>query len=372
MGAAEATLQRNIRVDQGPTPTNLTLERACTGDDSKNFLHYNNGISFLCEEVAYDIVQKQIILTKAQIVNGGQTIRALHRMSSSGQLKPDVLVPVRAIAASRDKKEFGNNVTVNQNNQNQVSPDFLRSGDIRVVQLSHSLAALGWYLERRPRELQTATSEEKAAIEVRIGRSLEGHVIKLKPGMQAFVATFYERLDLARTDPGRIFKGPEQDGYFENIFSQSNGKKITAEKFIHSHLILESVENFVSRFAAIKRKKNRVEDWRSLYSELLGETIVNEFGDEIELVVPQCVHFVAGSMYQDVCKVQGKSPSELVDEIVGVDSRIKEHLLLIMRFAKDNPDLPIVRKAWLYRLRSGNFFNLFIVYLRKHRQMKTD
>jgi len=40
----EGLLQRNIRVDQGETATNKAIEGTCVGDDSANFLHFNNGV----------------------------------------------------------------------------------------------------------------------------------------------------------------------------------------------------------------------------------------------------------------------------------------------------------------------------------------
>jgi predicted dehydrogenase len=132
-------LQRNIRVDQRDTATNRSIEATCTGDDSKNFLHFNNGVTFLCESASYDGFQAGLTLDKAQVVNGGQTIRALYRARQKGLLKTDVLVPARAITSSGDK-DFANNVAVNQNNQNQVGTGFLRSNDQRVVQLDHALA----------------------------------------------------------------------------------------------------------------------------------------------------------------------------------------------------------------------------------------
>ena len=159
----EGLLQRNIRVDQRDTATNRSIEGTCTGADSKNFFHFNNGITFLCETAGYDAFQQSLTLEKAQIVNGGQTIRALHRASQKGSLKGDVVVPARAITSSGDK-DFANNVAVNQNNQNQVGPGFLRSNDQFVVQLDHALAAHGWFLERREGELRTATDAEKTAI----------------------------------------------------------------------------------------------------------------------------------------------------------------------------------------------------------------
>src|SRR5580658_8799658 len=103
----EGLLQRNIRVDEGDTSTNRSIEATCTGDDSKNFLHFNNGVTFLCEKAQYDPFKRSLTLEKAQVVNDGQTIRALHRALKKGSLKPDVLVPGRAVASSGDK-DFAN------------------------------------------------------------------------------------------------------------------------------------------------------------------------------------------------------------------------------------------------------------------------
>ncbi len=185
--------------------------------------------------------------------------------------------------------------------------------------------------------------------------------------MQAFVATFFEQPELAKKEAGKIFKGPHEGGSFDAIFSQTNGKQITAEKFITAHQILTAVERFSLQFAARKRKKARVDDWRASYAELLGSIIIQEFGDEVEQVVPQAAHFLSGSLYQDACKIQGKPAAELANELSSRDDRIKEHLLLLMRFSKENPD--VSHKAWPFRLKSGAFFKSFLVYLRQQRKM---
>jgi hypothetical protein len=144
----EGLLQRNIRVDQRDTATNRSIEASCASSDSANFLHYNNGVTFLCESAIWDQFKRKLTLNKTQVVNGGQTIRALHRARQKGLLKDDVLVPVRVIT-SRGDKDFASNVTVNQNSQNQMGTGFLRSNDPRVIQLEHSLASRGWYLNDR-------------------------------------------------------------------------------------------------------------------------------------------------------------------------------------------------------------------------------
>src|SRR5438045_9355748 len=121
------------------------------------------------------------------------------------------MVPARAITSSGDK-DFANNVAVNQNNQNPVGTGFLRSNDQRVVQLDHALASRGWYLERREGELKASTPDEKAAIEQRIGRTLEGRVIRLKEGAQAYTATFYGQPEIAKKNPKKIFLSVSDGG----------------------------------------------------------------------------------------------------------------------------------------------------------------
>ena len=262
----EGLLQRNIRVDQHETPTNRSIEGTCTGDDAKNFLHFNNGVTFLCEKASFDHFQKVLTLEKAQVVNGGQTIRVLFRAYKKGSLKPDVLVPARGIASSGDK-DFANNVAVNQNNQNPLGAGFLRSNDQRVVQLDHALAALGWYLERREGELKSATPEEIGGIQQRIGRPVDGRIIRLKDGAQAYTATFYGQPEVAKKNPKKIFLSIEDGGNYERIFSA----ELTAEKMIIAHQIKTFVDDFVRKFAAIRRKVQANDDIKAAYQPILGK-----------------------------------------------------------------------------------------------------
>jgi len=120
----EQLLQQNIRVYQGDRATNAVIRKTAIGADSGSFFHYNNGVTFLCESASWDGFTRRPTLKKAQIVNGGQTIRVIHGAYKDSELKNDVLVPVRVITSQGDK-EFGSNVAVNLNNQNRIEPSFL-------------------------------------------------------------------------------------------------------------------------------------------------------------------------------------------------------------------------------------------------------
>jgi hypothetical protein len=351
----EGLLQRNIRVDQGETATNKAIENTCVGGDSANFLHFNNGVTFLCESAGYDQFLQTLTLEKAQVVNGGQTIRALHR--KRGSLKGDVLVPARVITSSGDK-DFGNNVAVNQNNQNPMGASFLRSNDQRVVQLDYALASLGWYLERRDGELNNVTPDEKAAIETRIGHALDGRIIRLKEGAQAYTATFYGQPEVAKKNPARIFQSVNDGGNYERIFSA----EMTAEKMIVAHEIKTFVDDFVRRFSSLRRKLQASDDIVAAYEPLLGHEVASKYKDYIHQVLPQCSLFLCGTIYKDLVGLQGKDPTGIPTLLKQEGSSlIKEHLLHILDYANKNKDK--ADRSWPVLLKSNQFFIYVTAYL---------
>lgn len=352
----EGLLQRNIRVDQGETATNKAIEGTCVGNDSANFLHFNNGVTFLCESAGYDQFLQLLTLEKAQVVNGGQTVRALCRALKRHALKPDVLVPARVITSSGDKN-FANNVAVNQNNQNPMGASFLRSNDQRVVQLDYALASLGWYLERRDGELNNATAEEKTAIEARIGHPLDGRIIRLKEGAQAYTATFFGQPEIAKKNPAKIFLSTNDGGNYERIFSA----EMTAEKMIIAHEIKKYVDDVVRKFSSIRRKLQASDDIVAAYEPLLGSEVASRYKDMLHQVLPQCSLFLCGTIYKDLVEFQKKNPSE-IPAFLQKDGRalIQEHLLNILNYAKGNKSK--ADKSWPVLLKSNAFFGHITAY----------
>lgn len=290
-------------------------------------------------------------------MNGGQTIRALHRASRKGSLKADVLVPARVITSSGDK-DFANNVAVNQNNQNQVGTGFLRSNDQRVVQLDHALASRGWYLERREGELKNATPEEIAAIQQRIGHSLEARTIRLKDGAQAYTATFYGQPEIAKKNPKKIFLSVDDGGSYERIFSA----EMTAEKMIIAHEIKTFVEDFVRKFAAIRRKAQASDNLQVAYEPVLGKALAARHSDVIHQVMAQCSLFLCGTIFKDLVDLQKKDPSSIPTFLNERGSAlVQAHLLHIIDYAKSNKDK--ADRSWPVLLKSNAFFTYITAYL---------
>lgn len=363
----EKLLQQNIRVSQGETSTNTSIKQTCVGSESANFIHYNNGVTFLCESASWDGFVSKLTLSKAQIVNGGQTIRALHITFTGGSLKDDVLVPVRVIT-SRGDKEFGSNVAVNLNNQNRMESSFLRSNNPRVVQLGNSLASLGWYLERRENEVSSFTDTEQVAASQRIGRKLEGRVIALKDGAQAYTATYFRNPELAKKDPQKIFMGIHDGGYFEKIFDD----EITAEKFSTAQQIKGLVDSFVNQFMTRKRRKNRVADWQSEYKELSGEGLVEKWGDKLDQVIPQSGIFLCAILFEDHVRAQNKQPESLLRTLGSSSGNVlvQDALGVIISQGVNTPGM--ANKSWPTLLKSQTFFELISAYMKGRATQKNS
>jgi hypothetical protein len=354
----EQLLQQNIRVYQGDRATNAVIRRSCTGDDSPRFFHYNNGVTFLCENAPWDGFTRKLTLARAQVVNGGQTLRVLHAASVASTLRGDVLVPIRVIT-SQGTKEFANNVAVNLNNQNRIEPSFLRSNDPRIIQLANSLASLGWYLERRVDEVAGFTANERAAAETRIGRSLTERVISLKDGMQAYVATYMRQPELEKKNPGRIFLGVSDGGSFDRIF----GPDLTAEHIVAAQRLAWFADEHVKQFMTRKRRKTRVANWRQDYAEVLGGDIMRDHAEVVDQVVPQCAVFLTAIMYEDEVLIRGGNVETLLGILQGGDRATLNRCLkeIIMHVAR-TPQF--AQQSWPTLLKSQTFFDNLASYLR--------
>jgi hypothetical protein len=234
----------------------------------------------------------------------------------------------------------------------------LRSNDQRIVQLDHALAAKGWYLERREGELKTSTTEEKGAIQQRIGHSLEDRTIRLKDGAQSYTATFYGQPEIAKKNVKKIFDSIEDGGYFEKIFSRD----MTAEKMIIAHKIKASVDDFAKRFSGVRRRIQKTDDLITAYTPVLGETLSKKHSAKIHQVMPQCSLFVCGTIFKDLVDNWAMDPNAIPEKLKSDGSAlIAEHLQYIMDFADENQDK--ADKSWPVLLKSNTFFNHIAAYI---------
>lgn len=70
-------------------PTGYCIHVVTSGAGIPSEARIKMDMSFICDGATYDQFQRTLTMTKAQVVNGGQTIRAIHRAHRKGTLKED-------------------------------------------------------------------------------------------------------------------------------------------------------------------------------------------------------------------------------------------------------------------------------------------
>ena len=333
-----------------------SIKQTCTGINSGNFFHFNNGVTFLCETASWDQFSLKLTLNHAQIVNGGQTTRVLNKSLDDNTLKNDVLVPVRVITSQGDK-EFANNVTVNLNNQNRMKSSFLRSNDPRVIQLENSLVSLGWYLERREKELDFLTDEEKVTIERKIGCPLENKIISLEGGSRAYVSTYFRNPELAKKLSQQIFISIEDGGKFEEIFNDD----LSAERFVNAHQIKKQVDEFIRQFKPVKRRRTKGSNWEAGYVKIFGKKLMSKRADLVDQIIPNGAEFISALLFEVEIRQNNLSVDSVVKKLSNQDfSSVVKCIEIIIKFAENNPTA--ADKKWSTLLQTQAFFERVLNY----------
>ncbi|WP_445358787.1 AIPR family protein [Microbulbifer sp. ANSA005] len=349
----ESLLQQNVRMFEGDKGTNLAITQTASSEtESKNFFHYNNGISLICDSANYQPFNNALSLERPQVVNGGQTMRILHKCFKLGTLKNNVHTAVRVITTGKNK-DFAANVAVNLNNQTRVDNTFLRSNDPRIVQLLHSLTTHGYYLERRAGEIEAMLPDEIEDLENRFGSPLAAHVIPLKDGMQAYVATYYGDPQLAKKDPAKIFT--DDGGSFSKILQSD----LTAEKFRNAFILSKIVSTEVDEFKKLKRKRySDEEERRTAYSTNISSFVAPVFND-IDAAVPQITVFSMALIYEKYVKILGFEFELTIEALQAKPELIWKSFIDIIN-AKNEMK---IEKGWPTILKSGSFYRDVIKHM---------
>ena len=142
---------------------------------------------------------------------------------------------------------------------------------------------------------------------------------------------------------------------------------MTAEKIIIAHQLKAYVDAFVKRFNTKKRRRDRVEDWKQDYAEVLGSRLMGSFPDDIDQVMPQCSVFLCGTIFKDYRDFQGWDPAGLPSRLdESGEAIIREHLFYILTYARKNKSR--AEKSWPVLLKSNTFFTRVADYIQGIRE----
>lgn len=135
----------NVRGDLGNTKYNTNILKTLE-NNPENFFLFNNGITITCKEIKQlgkSGKNKKIELVDFQVVNGGQTLRTIHKFKSNNNdhiTKElfDSEILVRILVTSGDVN-MRNSIAEYTNSQNSISPIDLKSLDSKQLEIEQYL-----------------------------------------------------------------------------------------------------------------------------------------------------------------------------------------------------------------------------------------
>ena len=200
-------LDRNIRRYLGRTSINDSISSCLTSMDRSNFFFYNNGITFICNNMTFPALQEANWIVKMkglQIINGGQTCKAIHQVLSQygDDGFEDTFVLVRLYEVN-DDEDIITRITYATNHQNPVDLRDLKSNDEKQKLLELGAKELGVVYKRKKDSRQNNGS------------------IPVSVAAEAVFAIWRVSPHLAKYKKGELF-----GNYYESIFQNLNAAQM--------------------------------------------------------------------------------------------------------------------------------------------------
>lgn len=161
-------LQKNVREFLGETgrvgKINKAIGKSYLGDPDW-FWYKHNGIIILADSVYIDKTNLELIMRNPQVINGGQTLKALfsaYDKNNRGENHAKVLLRIYTLP-SEDTETYKRSIGIISalNSQNRIKPSDLRSTDPRQVRLEQLFVKVGGgyrYWRKRSKQAKSSRS----------------------------------------------------------------------------------------------------------------------------------------------------------------------------------------------------------------------
>ncbi|UII21186.1 AIPR family protein [Fulvivirga ligni] len=216
----EDSFEDNVRVYlKQRSKINRNIKKTALSDESHRFFYYNNGITLTCDSFSYPKTQRSPIieLKNLQVVNGSQTIHALHEAFVENSDKFDDLDILCRIYQTENTK-LTVKIAEYTNSQNPVQSRDIRSIDYIQQKLEHEFSAIDLFYERKKNQYYDRPKSKRLDAE--------------KTG-QVLMAMYNKQPSEAKNQKRIIFAER-----YEDIFNDS----ITADKVLLAYRLFEKIE----------------------------------------------------------------------------------------------------------------------------------
>lgn len=197
--------QKNVRQSLGSSnAVNKRIKQTILGDKHSEFFFFHNGITAICNKMELD--NKSLKLTGLSVVNGCQSLTAIHNCSETVKKLDDTFVLFRFYEIpQRDRADM---ISINTNSQSAVKPRDLRSNDKRVLMLKKQFEqkyTQGYFITKRGEQAPASKDQN--------------FVIDLSDFGKYLIAWYSQRPNISYGE-SKIF-----DKYFEILFKKGQNYK---------------------------------------------------------------------------------------------------------------------------------------------------
>lgn len=250
----------NIRLHEINSKVNDGIKKTASNDDeSPMFYFYNNGITFICDEVNQSPSNLTVKLDGSSIVNGCQTVTTLYENYKISELNKDVDLLVRITKIS-DYDERSK-ITQYLNTQNPIKESYFISNHTIVRDLQTKLLESDFYLERQINE--SSYKEQYVDPTIKDGKE----ILKLDDVIQYYSGYFLDSYAAtAKRNKNNLFNNDNIEEILSNI---------TADKVIESYETYTKISEVITAYRRQRRNKSNTE-----FAELME--IENEVLDNDE------------------------------------------------------------------------------------------
>jgi len=160
----EDVFEDNVRIYlKQRSKINRNIKNTALSNEGHRVFYYNNGITITCEHVEYPSGNRRspiIELTNLQVVNGSQTIHALHEAFLEDSSKFDDMTILCRIYETRNK-QLSTKIAEYTNSQNPVNSRDIRSIDYIQLKLEKELEAVNYFYERKKNQYSGKPKEKR-------------------------------------------------------------------------------------------------------------------------------------------------------------------------------------------------------------------
>jgi hypothetical protein len=350
---------QNIRTSIGSTRVSAKIGKTLT-EDSSNFWYFNNGITIVCGRILRTGIGRlringplNLFLEDVSIVNGAQTVAAIHSITNSNPEAAAAAQIMVRIIQSHDE-EFAKQITENVNTQHAVNRRDAAALDPIQHRIRLEFESLGLHYAIRRGELKPASESGSDVSEAAAA------LAAAYPDVNVVVDSYRDEELLWSTD---------KNGHYHKLFhGDLNGleiwKKVQVHRTILDQISRREASSTGREAAFIKRLPHVISHTvlQYLADELTNGEDSRSWNEELSIASVSATNAAIGFMISDADRMYGRYfPSAIAGNYERC-AALAQHTIDFLRNGSSGKQVPTAEQFEVIPRRKLNSVNVINRY----------